>query len=119
MPADTASGEALRIETRGVGVGHRVDLGQCSIDATAYRTAATLQRCNLGPRRRGVACSQRMVSQAEGHMDILGIDIDSIVDLGTQVGISGAIGSAVLVGDDIFEYIIGVAILIYELHPGA
>lgn len=52
-------------------------------------------------------------------MDILGIDIDSIVDLGTQVGISGAIGSAVLVGDDIFEYIIGVAILIYELHPGA
>ena len=50
-------------------------------------------------------------------MDILGIDINHIVDLATQVGTSGAIRSIDFVGDDVFDYIIGVAILIYEVHP--
>lgn len=50
-------------------------------------------------------------------MDIFGLDITGIVDLGTQVATSGAIRVAEVVGDDIFDYIIGVAILLYELHP--
>lgn len=50
-------------------------------------------------------------------MDIFGIDINHIVDLGTQVATSGAVRAAEVAGDDIFEYIIGVAILIYEQYP--
>ncbi|MBP2274976.1 MULTISPECIES: hypothetical protein [Sphingomonas] len=50
-------------------------------------------------------------------MDIFNIDINQIVDLGTQIGTSGAIRSLELVGDDVFDYIIGVAILIYEIYP--
>lgn len=50
-------------------------------------------------------------------MDIFTIDINSIVDLGTQVATSGAIRAAEVLADDVFEYIIGVAILIYEVHP--
>ncbi|WP_404367283.1 hypothetical protein AB5I39_12485 [Sphingomonas sp. MMS24-J45] len=50
-------------------------------------------------------------------MDIFSIDINHIVDLTTQVGTSGAIRSLEMVGDDVFDYIIGVAILIYEVHP--
>ncbi|WP_353203327.1 hypothetical protein [Sphingomonas sp.] len=50
-------------------------------------------------------------------MDIFSLDINYIADLATQVGTSGAIRSLEIVGDDIFDYIIGVAILIYEVHP--
>ena len=50
-------------------------------------------------------------------MEIFSIDINHIVDLATHVGTSGAIRSLEIVGDDIFDYIIGVAILIYEVHP--
>lgn len=50
-------------------------------------------------------------------MDIFSIDINHIVDLGTQIATNGAIRSLELVGDDIFDYLIGVAILVYELHP--
>ena len=50
-------------------------------------------------------------------MEIFSIDINQIVDLGTQIGTSGSIRSLELVGDDVFDYIIGVAILIYEVHP--
>ena len=50
-------------------------------------------------------------------MEIFSIDINRIVDLGTQIGTSGSIRSLELVGDDVFDYSIGVAILIYELHP--
>lgn len=50
-------------------------------------------------------------------MNVFGIDINHIVDLGTQVATSGAIRMAEQVADDVFEYIIGVAILIYEVHP--
>lgn len=48
-------------------------------------------------------------------MDIFSIDINHIVDLGTQVGTSGAIRALEQVGDDIFDYIIGVVILVYEV----
>ena len=50
-------------------------------------------------------------------MDIFGIDISQIADLTTHVATSGALRVAELVGDDIFEYIIGIAVLIYEIDP--
>lgn len=50
-------------------------------------------------------------------MDAFGIDIAQIVELGTQVATHGAIRAAEVVADDIFEYVIGVAILIYEVNP--
>lgn len=50
-------------------------------------------------------------------MDIFGIDISHIVDLGTQVATTGAIRMVELAADDLFDYTIGVAILIYELDP--
>lgn len=51
-------------------------------------------------------------------MDIFGIDIGHIADLTTQVATSGAMRAVELVADDVFDYIIGVAILVYELDPG-
>lgn len=50
-------------------------------------------------------------------MNILGLDIDQIVQLGTQVATTGTIGGFRLGGDDLFELIIGVAVLIYEMDP--
>ena len=50
-------------------------------------------------------------------MNIFSIDINHVVDLATQIGTSGSIRSLEMVGDDVFDYIIGVAILIYEVHP--
>lgn len=51
-------------------------------------------------------------------MGVFGLDVSQIVDLGTQVATTGAIRAAELIGDDIFEYIIGVAIVVYEMDPG-
>ncbi len=51
-------------------------------------------------------------------MQLFGLDISQIVDLGTQVATKGAIGSVDIFTDDIFEYIIGVAIVVYEMNPG-
>lgn len=48
-------------------------------------------------------------------IDLLAIDINHIVELGTQVATSGAIRAAEVIGDDVFEYIIGIAIVIYEM----
>jgi hypothetical protein len=48
-------------------------------------------------------------------IDLFGIDINHIVELGTQVATIGAIRAAEVTGDDVFEYIIGVAIVIYEM----
>ena len=50
-------------------------------------------------------------------MGIFGMDINQIVDLGTQVATTGAIRTVELFADDVFEYIIGVAIVIYEMDP--
>ncbi len=52
-------------------------------------------------------------------MDIIGIDIDQIVDLSTQVAISGAIRMGEIVGDDIFEIIVAIAVIVYEMDPRA
>lgn len=50
-------------------------------------------------------------------MDIMGLDIGQIVHLGTQVTTASA-RAFEMVEDDLFEFIIGVAILIYEIDPG-
>ena len=51
-------------------------------------------------------------------MNVMGLDIAHIVELGTQLAQAGAIRAAELSGDDVFEYVIGIAILIYEQDPG-
>ena len=50
-------------------------------------------------------------------MDLFSIDIAQIVDLGTQVAQHGAIRATDFFADDMFEYIVGIAILIHELDP--
>lgn len=50
-------------------------------------------------------------------MDVFGIDINHIAELSTQVAMTGAIRMGEIVGDEIFEYIVGIAIIVYEQHP--
>lgn len=50
-------------------------------------------------------------------MDIFSVDINHIVELATQVGTSGTIRAGEVMADEIFEYIIAVAVLIYETNP--
>jgi len=46
------------------------------------------------------------------------VQLSDIADLATQVATHGAIRAAeVGGGDDLFQLIIGIAILIYETHP--
>lgn len=49
---------------------------------------------------------------------MLGLDITHIVDLATQVATTGAIRAADMTADEVFEYIIGMAIVVYEIDPG-
>lgn len=49
---------------------------------------------------------------------MLGLDIGQIIELGTKVAMTGAIRAADLIADDVFEYIIGMAIVVYEIDPG-
>lgn len=49
---------------------------------------------------------------------MLGLDISQIIDLGTQVATSGAIRTLESTSDEIFEYIIGMSIVVYEIDPG-
>ena len=48
---------------------------------------------------------------------MLKIEIGEIADLATQVAVNGAIRFADLYGDEMFEYIVGIAVLIYEIYP--
>lgn len=50
-------------------------------------------------------------------MDIMGLDINHIVDLGTQVATSGTLRVADFFADDVFDYTVGIAVLIYEMYP--
>jgi hypothetical protein len=50
-------------------------------------------------------------------MNVFGIDIAHIVELGTQVATTSAIRATEMVADDVFDYLVGVAILIYEMDP--
>ena len=51
-------------------------------------------------------------------MPLVQIDMSEIAELGTQVAVNGALRAAEVGGaDDLFEMIIGIAILIYEIVP--
>lgn len=50
-------------------------------------------------------------------MNILGLDIAQIAELGTLVATSGAFRVAESVADDVFEYTVGIVILVHETHP--
>lgn len=50
-------------------------------------------------------------------MNIFGLDIGHIVELGTQVATTSAIRATEMVADDVFDYLVGVAILIHEMNP--
>lgn len=46
-----------------------------------------------------------------------GLDLHQIADLGTQIASTGAIRALEAHTDRVFEYVIAVAILIYDSHP--
>jgi hypothetical protein len=47
------------------------------------------------------------------------IDLSEIVELGTQVAVHGAVRAAEMASvDDLFELLVGIAVLIYEMAPG-
>lgn len=47
------------------------------------------------------------------------IDLSEIVELGTQVAAHGAVRAADMASvDDLFELLVGIAVLIYEMAPG-
>lgn len=50
-------------------------------------------------------------------MQVFGIDIGQIADLATQVANAGALGVAERAGDELFDMIVGVAIVVYEQGP--
>lgn len=45
------------------------------------------------------------------------LDAGEIIDLGTQIASSGAIRPLEVDTDQLFEYVIAVAILIYDMYP--
>jgi len=51
-------------------------------------------------------------------MALIQIDLSEIAELGTQVAINGALRAGEIQGvDDLFEFLVGIAILIYEIAP--
>lgn len=50
-------------------------------------------------------------------MPLVTIAMADIVELGTQVATTGAIRATEASGDQVFEYIIAVAMLVYEMYP--
>lgn len=51
-------------------------------------------------------------------MHIFGLDIAGIVELGTHVAQSGAMRVVETAPDDVFDYIVGMVVLVYEMDPG-
>ncbi|MEP9401253.1 hypothetical protein [Sphingomonas sp. VNH70] len=47
-----------------------------------------------------------------------GIALHEIVELDTPVAIAGAIRTTEATGDQVFEYLIAIAMLVYEMTPG-
>jgi hypothetical protein len=68
-----------------------------------------LQRCNS--RRAGIAGQDRRRSEEGDGMDIRGIDIAQIVDLGTQVANCGAIRALEQVADGTYEYTVAIVVI--------
>jgi len=50
-------------------------------------------------------------------MSAFTIDIGEIAELTTMVAVNGAIRAMDGVGDEMFEYIVGVIVLVYEMYP--
>ncbi len=50
-------------------------------------------------------------------MGLVQIDFGEIAELGSQVAIHGAVRLMEAGGDELFELIVGIAILIYEIAP--
>lgn len=50
-------------------------------------------------------------------MGLVQIDLGEIAELGTQVAAHGALRAGEVAGDELFEIIVGVVLLIYELAP--
>jgi hypothetical protein len=51
-------------------------------------------------------------------MALIQIDLSEIAELGTQVALNGALRAGEIAGgDDLFELLVGIAILIYEIAP--
>jgi hypothetical protein len=69
--------------------------------------------------RRGGAASFAGGQFDEGDMMAsIQIDLSEIAELGTQVAINGALRAGEVQGvDDLFEFLVGIAILIYEIAP--
>jgi hypothetical protein len=53
-----------------------------------------------------------------GSQKMIGLDIGQIADLTTQVATAGAVRIADMVDDGLFDLIIAIALLIYEIDPG-
>jgi hypothetical protein len=52
-------------------------------------------------------------------MRLVQIDPGEILELGTQVAVHGALRAGEVSGvDDLFELVVGVVVLIYEITPG-
>lgn len=50
-------------------------------------------------------------------MELVQIDLGEIAELGTRVAVHGALRAIEASGDELFELIVGIAILIYEIAP--
>lgn len=50
-------------------------------------------------------------------MALIHLDISEIAELGTQVAVHGAFGAAEIASDALFDLIVGIVILIYEIAP--
>ncbi|MES2096713.1 MAG: hypothetical protein V4459_08115 [Pseudomonadota bacterium] len=51
-------------------------------------------------------------------MDVMGIDIGQIAHLGTQVATTGGVRGFEVMADDLWELLIAIVIIIYEMDPG-
>jgi hypothetical protein len=51
-------------------------------------------------------------------MPLLQIEPGEIAELGTQIALQGALRATEFAVDDLFDLIVSIAILIYELSPG-
>jgi hypothetical protein len=50
-------------------------------------------------------------------MALIQLDIGEVAELGTQVAIHGAISAAEIASDALFDLIVGIVILVYEIAP--
>ena len=50
-------------------------------------------------------------------MGLVQIDIGDIAELGTQVALHGSLRAGEVMVDDVFELVVGIAVLIFELYP--